>query len=327
MRPSPVHLSGWGALVAVAGAAPLAVAILAPTRLLLTGAHFLAGAVLLVMAASPGITSGWMGSLGVGSLAVGTLAIPFVTRSEHSSRASLPTDQCPKAGHPRRPGLICSPSWRRPSPARAASSYSSRLACSRRQSTTASSASCFRSARYCWPAGSSWFWWSGGQLAGWFTRWRTGSWRGASYFCWFSSRSPIVSGPASPTTPSAAACWASGPGWAGASGPQATNLRARLGLALALAAAVPLVLAVAVGANREEQWIISEVLASNRDLATAAAADVGDYADHYRTAAAAVAGRRGLLDLPTDELRRVLGETQPATPTPWPSASTAPTAR
>src|SRR3954470_13517198 len=52
----PIHLSGWGALVAVAGAAPLAVAILAPTGLLLTGAHFLAGAVLLVMAAGAAIT-------------------------------------------------------------------------------------------------------------------------------------------------------------------------------------------------------------------------------------------------------------------------------
>src|SRR3954462_14444965 len=67
----PIHLAGWGAFVAVAGAAPLVVAILAPTSRLLIGAHFMAGAVLLVMAAGAAITGGWMGSLGAGTLAVG----------------------------------------------------------------------------------------------------------------------------------------------------------------------------------------------------------------------------------------------------------------
>src|SRR5207248_9107201 len=95
---------------------------------------------------------------------------------------------------------------------------------------------------------------------------------------------------------------------------QAIGLRARLGLSLALAAAVPLVLATAVGANREERWIISELLTSNRGLATSVAADAGEYADQYRAAVAALAGRRGLLEYPTEDLRRLLQETRAGYP-------------
>src|SRR5262245_18943937 len=84
----PVHLSGWGAVIAVAGSAPLAVAILAPNGRLLTAAHFLAGAVLLVMAAAAAVAGSWMGLIGSGGLAIGTLAIPFVTRARRSSPAS-----------------------------------------------------------------------------------------------------------------------------------------------------------------------------------------------------------------------------------------------
>jgi PAS domain S-box-containing protein len=96
--------------------------------------------------------------------------------------------------------------------------------------------------------------------------------------------------------------------------PQAISLRARLGLSLALAAAVPLVLAAAAWANREERWIISEFLTTNRGLATSVSADVGEYADQYRAAVAALARRRGLLEYSTEDLRRLLQETRAGYP-------------
>lgn len=311
----PLHLSAWGALVAVAGSAPLAVAILAPSSRLLVAAHLLAGAVLLVMAASAAVSGGWMGLIGSGGLAVGTLTVPCVTRARRSGPDLLP-DLRTLEDHPSAPpgtdllalvvatfacstgvlllvvpGLSAAPIYdgsqplERPLGALLVANGPFLLLVERRSTP-----------------------WLVYAVAHWLIA--------GSLFLLL----VLVARPAGLWT-SVAYCTVCGgimglrpwPHWRLPT-PQDISLRARLGLSLAIAAAVPLVLAAAVGANREEQWIISEFLTGSRGLAMSVSADVGEYADQYRAAVSAFAGRRGLLDYPTEDLRRLLQETRAGYP-------------
>jgi signal transduction histidine kinase len=92
------------------------------------------------------------------------------------------------------------------------------------------------------------------------------------------------------------------------------SLRARLALVLAAAAAVPLLVLVPLYANEEENWTVSEVLASQQLLTAALAQDVANYIDLHQAAVKLLAGQPALLALSPAEQHAVLKNARAAFP-------------